>query len=160
VAGVASVSIGTATAGADDRRFEGWGRSVGSIAQAQRLARTDQAITLIGEPVRGRSVDIGADGPSPGDLFFFEEKLYNESHTKVVGKDSVRCQAGVRTYICDATFRLEGRGKIVVSSAFFARRDNTAPVTGGSRHFKGVGGVLQVFGLPGGESVYFLKLVR
>lgn len=160
VAGVAWLGIGAASAGADDRRFEGWGRSAASLAQAQQLAGTDQAITLIAEPVRGRGVDIGANGQSPGDMFFFEEKLYNESRTKVVGKDSVRCQSGVRTYICEATLRLEGRGKIVVSSALFARRDNIVAVIGGTRHFKGVGGAMQVFDLPGGKSVYFLKLVR
>ena len=130
------------------------------MAQAQQQAGTDQAITLIGESVRNRYVDIGPNGESTGDMFFFEEKLYNESHTKVVGKSSVRCQLGLRTFTCDATNRLEGRGKIVVSGAFFGRHDNVLAVTGGTRKFKGVGGAFQVYGLRGGKALLVFKLVR
>ena len=160
LAGVAWLGIGAASAGDDDRRFDGWGRPVVSMAQAQQLAGTDQAITLIGEEVRSRFVDVGAEGFSPGDMIFFEERLYNESQTKVVGKSSLRCQAGVRTFLCDATNRLEGRGKIVVSGAFFGRHDNVLAVTGGTRKFKGVGGAFQVYGLRGGNALLVFKLVR
>jgi hypothetical protein len=152
--------MGSSTASADERRFEGWGRQVASISEAEQMADVDQSMTLVGEFVRGRGVDVGPNGPSPGDMFFFEEQLYNRSQTEVVGKSSVRCQAGVSTYICDGTLRLDGTGKIVVGGAFFAPRDNTVPVTGGSHRFKAVGGAMQIFDIRGRKSLYVLKLVR
>ena len=160
IAGIGWLSVGAGSAGADDRRFDGWGRPVASMAQAQQQAGTDQAITLIGKELRGAGVDVGANGNSAGDMFFFEERLYNRSQTEVVGKSSVRCQAGVRTSICDGTLRLEGRGKIVVGSAFFAQRDSTVAVTGGTHRFKGVGGAMQIFNLSGDKSLYIIKLIR
>ena len=160
LAGVAWLSVGAGSAGADDSRFDGWGRPAASIAAAEQMADVDQAMTLVAEFVRGRGVDVGANGESPGDMFFFEERLYNRSQTEMVGESSVRCQAGVRTYICEGTFRLEGRGKIVMGSAFFAPRDETVPVNGGTHRFKGVGGAMQIFNLSGDRSLYVLKLVR
>ena len=160
LAGVAWLSVGAGSAGADDSRFDGWGRPAASIAAAEQMADVDGAMTRVGEEVRGRFVDVGAEGFSPGDMFFFEERLYNRSQTEVVGKSSVRCQAGVRTSICDGTLRLEGRGKTVVGSAFFAQRDSTVAVTGGTHRFKGVGGAMQIFNLSGDRSLYVLKLVR
>ena len=160
LAGVAWLSVGAGSAGADDRRFDGWGRPAASIPAAEQMADVDQAMTLIGEEVRGRFVDVGAEGFSVGDMFFFEERLYNRSQSEVVGKSSVRCQFGVRTPICDGTLRLEGRGKIVVGSAFFAQRDDTVPVTGGTHRFKGAGGAMQIFDLPGPRTLYLVKIVR
>ena len=77
-------------------------------------------------------------------MFFFEERLDNRSQTEVVGKLAVHCQAGVRTRICDPTYRLKDRAKIVASAALFTPRDLTLAVTGGTNKFKSVGGVLQV----------------
>jgi hypothetical protein len=124
------------------------------------MAGVDESMTLVADFVRGRGVNVGPNGESPGDMFFFEERLYNRSETEVVGESSVRCQQGLRTYTCEATFRLEGSGKIVMGSAFFAPRDNTVPVTGGTQRFKGVGGAIQIFGLDQGKSLYVVKLVR
>jgi hypothetical protein len=140
--------------------LDGWGRPVSSLAQAKQLADIDQALVLVGETIRFDFVDLGPEGFSAGDTFFFEERLYNRSQTKVVGKLSVRCQEGVRTRICDPHYRLKDRGKIVASAALFTPRDLTLAVTGGTNKFKAVGGVLQVYDAPGRKSLYVFKLVR
>ena len=95
------------------------------------MAGVDESMTLVAEFVRGRGVNVGPNGESPGGMFFFQERLYNRSQTEVVGESSVRCQQGLRTYTFEATFRLEGRGKIVMGSAFFAPRQHRA---GNGRH--------------------------
>ncbi len=174
-AGAAWIGIDAATAGGDQNttvevpsvadsdgmRTPGWqGRSVDSVAQAQRLAGGGRTLTLVSEEKRARGVDVGAEGESTGDFFVFEETLFNARGGEVVGEDTVRCEAGIRTFHCDATLKLDRRGKITVGGALFARRDNVIPVTGGTGNFSGVGGELRFFSLRGGRSLLVLKLVR
>ncbi len=110
--------------------------------------------------MRSKRVDVGPQGFSPGDFFLSEGKLYNESHTKLVRKDAVRCEVGLHAFTCEATGRLDGRGKIRIAGTVFSERDNVFPVTGGTNTFKGVGGALQVFDLRGGNSLLVFKLVN
>lgn len=174
-AGAAWIGIDAATAGSeqgvtgsasaaadgDGLASSGWrGMPVDSVAQARQLAGEGRALTLVTQEVRARGVDVGAEGESTGDFFVFEETVFNARGGQVIGEDTVRCELGIRTFNCEATIKLDRRGKITVGGALFSRRDNVIPVTGGTGNFSGVGGELRVFSLRGGKSLLVLKLIR
>ncbi len=128
---------------------------------AAAVARGDDStLIVVAEEVRDAFVDVGREGFSPGDFFLFEEKLFDNTRTERIGRDSVRCEAGLRTFTCEATFRINGRGKIRVAGSLFRETDNVVPVTGGTRDFKGVGGSLNVYDLPEGNTVFVFDLVK
>ena len=160
-AGAVVVATGSASAGGGEA---GWpGRSVASVADAEgatAAGRNDSTLTVVTREVRGAGVDVGPEGESPGDFFVFEEKVFNRNRSERIGRDAVRCEAGLRTFTCEATIWIAGRGKIRVAGTLFRRNDNTVPVTGGTNDFKGVGGAVTVYDLRGGETVLVFSLVR
>lgn len=92
--------------------------------------------------------------------FVFEETVYSARGREVIGEDTVRCELGIRTFNCEATLRLAGRGKITVGGALFAPRDIVVPITGGTKDFRAVGGQLKVYDLRGGRTLLVFELVR
>ncbi len=159
---------GGASAGSGEEQF-GWpGRAVTSMAEVQRMSSSaaaargdDSTLIVVGREVRAAEVDLGREGFSPGDFFIFEEKVFDNTRTERIGRDSVRCEAGVgRTFTCEATLRFNGQGKIRAAGTLFRRTDNVIPVTGGTRDFRGVGGSLQFFSLRNGDSALVFDLVK
>ncbi len=165
-AGAAWFGISAATAGGEPMaaggervEFRGWpGRPVDSITQGQRLARGANTLTVVTEEIRSREVNLGGKGFTTGDFFVFEEAVYSERGRRVVGEDTVRCELGIRTFNCEATVKLDGRGKITVSGALFGRQDIAIPVTGGTRNFSAARGQLKVFDLPRGRTLLVFEL--
>lgn len=170
LAGAAAITAGaaTGTAAADTSAQGGWrGVPAESVAAAESMATASsarrpagQTLLLVTEEVRSAGVDVGRRGESPGDFFMFEERLYDRSGSRVVGRDSVRCEVRIRTFSCEGTILVNGRGKIHVAGALFGPRDNVVPVTGGTGHFSGVGGELSVFDLRGGRTLLAFHLIR
>lgn len=113
-----------------------------AAAQAARAAGSDM-IRVREVTVRGRDIDVGRAGESPGDYFVFESRL---THKGVqVGRDSVRCMLGIRTFTCEGTFLMAGRGKIAVAGTLFSDgSDFRLPVIGGTGAFKGARGQMTV----------------
>jgi len=149
-----SAARGSAHAGA------GWPVSSDqSVRQVMREVReaarddTGTVIRLTEVTRRFEFIDVGAQGESPGDTLLFESALFTPSGDRV-GRDSVRCTFGIRTFVCDATFQITGRGKIVVAGAFFGGEPQLA-ITGGTREFRDAGGQF----LPLDESEDTTRLV-
>ncbi len=139
------------------------GLDTGPKVNRKRQARRSSAkgvttITLLPVEERSKSVDVGAQGESVGDFFLFEETLYNTNGRKV-GRDAVRCEIGIRTYTCEATFQLDGRGKVRVDGTFFGPNENLLPVTGGTKDFRNASGQLRILE-QGGKEFLVLELVR
>ena len=112
------------------------------VARAAR-AKDRQVITVREVQNRDRYVDVGARGESPGDYFIFESRLMKRGEQ--VGRDSGRCLLGIRTFTCEATALLNGRGKIVVGGTLFTdQRDFRLAITGGTGEFKDARGQLTV----------------
>ncbi len=160
-------SGGGAQVSADSDRVEyrGWPSGpVKSAAQAKALAeragRSNNTVTVITREDRFRLVDVGREGFSTGDFFVFEETVFNARGRRVIGEDTVRCELGIRTFTCEATIKLDGRGKIRIAGSLFPRRDNVFPVTGGTNNFKAVGGQLEVFDLSRNKTLLVFELVR
>lgn len=162
-AGAVWFGAGGASAGSGEEKL-GWpGRAVTSVAEAERVSAAgrgdDATLIVVAREVRGAGVDVGAEGFSPGDFFIFEEQVFNSTATERIGRDSVRCEAGLRTFTCEATIRINGRGKIRIAGSSFRRTDNVFPVTGGTRDFRGVGGSLKVYETRR-ETVLVFNLVK
>lgn len=175
-AGAMATTGGGAAPAVQERASHRWaGRPAASVADAERLAAADRAaaarsagaaqragqtLIFVTREVRAVEIDLPPAGFGPGDFFMFEDIVFDRSGTRQVGRDSVRCQGGLRTFLCDGTLQVFGRGKIQVSGALFGARDNVIPITGGTGVYEGVGGELTFFDLPGDRSVLVLHLVR
>ncbi len=166
-AGVGAASAtGSGTGAAHAFRHGLQGRPAASVAAAERAvvggaaARAGQTLIVIERPGSEAGVDVPPKGYSPGDFFLFEGRLFDRTGSRLVGRDSVRCEAGIRAFTCEATGVIYGKGKIRVAGTFFTERDNVLPVTGGTGAYQGVGGELTVFDLPRGASVLVFHLVR
>ena len=131
----------------------GWPQASASGSSARVSAREHGAdLVLQGKEVRSAEVDLGEAGESTGDFFHFEER-YSEPGTRdVVGKGAARCEVGIRTYVCNGTFKVFGKGKIVVDGAFFGPRDDRLAITGGTGDFAGVGGTMRALSNHDGTS--------
>ena len=92
--------------------------------------------TVIEHEVRTADVDTGDPGESPGDFFLFESRLLHPHTGDLVGVDSGKCMIAIRTFVCDATARIHGKGKIVVAGAFFSENDGVLPITGGTGAYR------------------------
>lgn len=173
VAGAALVGAGASAASSDEaassaRAVRSWpNRPTASLAQVQqqasagaRASAAGRTVVFVTKELRDFGVDLDPAGDSPGDFFFFEERVFDSTGRNVVGKDSVRCEAGIRTFSCEATLLVTGKGKILVEGALFSETDNVLPVTGGSGVYQGVGGQLSFFNLAGGRTALVLHLTR
>lgn len=138
-------------------------QAAASEAAATAAAAADgevQRLVVTSRELRGQGVDLPPAGDSPGDFFLFEERLFDQTGTRGIGMDSVRCELSLRTFTCEATLVLNGRGKIRIAGTVFSERDNVFPVTGGTGEFLGVGGRLNVSELADGRTVLVFHLVR
>ena len=156
VTGIAWSSNGTAVA---TSKHHGWPVSHGADAAAKARAATatavrsgDHALTVIEHEVRSAGVDVGEPGDSPGDYFLFESKLTDPRSGKVVGWDSGKCMLVVWTFRCEATAKINGKGKIEVGGSFFSATDNRIAVTGGTGSYDEAAGELVVMNLPSGDT--------
>jgi hypothetical protein len=152
-AGAALASAGSAAAPSAARKpsvsaQNGWPAAGVSARHVMREARAAAAqdggmFIAVDEVVRRfRTVDVGAQGASAGDYSIWESTLFSPSGRRI-GRDAVQCTFGIRTFRCEATFQLNGRGKLVVIGAFFGDEPSIA-ITGGTADFRAAGGQMFV----------------
>ena len=158
---VASMALtGPATAGGSDGYDGGWPTELvdGDAATATRAGRpSDQVIRLRARTVRDTGVDVGASGFSPGDYFVFEERLFKRGEQ--VGRDSVRCMANHRSFMCDGTLT-RGSGNLEVAGTLFLEAGGPiqVAVTGGTGSYRDAAGTMTV--RNGGEGPRDLLIIR
>jgi len=147
VGAVAWTALASGSSGGAARHDTSWpvAAAPGAAQEAvqEARARGSQTIKVREIQNRGRYIDVGKPGESPGDYFIFESRLMRQGEQ--VGRDSGRCMLGVRTFTCEATASLAGEGKIVVGGTLFSdRSDFRLAITGGTGAFKDARGVLTV----------------
>ena len=159
-AGLAVAMNGSADA--SSAKHHGWPSSTKSssaqIAKASAKEGT-HVFTVIEHEVRTADVDAGDPGESAGDYFLFESRLLHPNTGDLVGVDSGKCMIAIRTFVCDATARINGKGKIVVAGAFFSENDGVLPITGGTGAYREAAGQLFVRDLPNGDTRLTFVLV-
>jgi hypothetical protein len=139
--------------------FHGWNSTARSAAEsASAPPAGSHRIVVIEQEVRSAFVDVGAAGESPGDSFIFEGRLWNAGRTRVVGRDSGQCTIRIRSFHCNATAFLMGRGTITIDGATFG--PDLYAIVGGTGHFAGAGGELRVREAPHNMSRLTFYLVR
>lgn len=132
-----------------------------TAAPAARGAVPDgQTLIFVTHPGREVDIDIPPKGFGTGDFFWFEERVFDRTNTRQVGRDAVRCEAAIRTFQCEGTLLIKGKGKILISGVLFSDPDFTFAVVGGTGAYQGVGGELTVFDLAGGNQALVFHLVR
>jgi hypothetical protein len=117
-----------------------------------------KVLTFLEIEQRGAFVDVGDSGESAGDYFLFESRLMSKDGSKLLGRDSGKCTLGVRTFICDATAQVFGKGKITVYGAFFAEADTRIAITGGTGAYREAAGQLTVTDLSDGNTLLVFQL--
>src|SRR4051794_16731190 len=144
------------SADASSAKHHGWPSSTkmssAQIAKQANAKEGTHVFTVIEHEVRSADVDTGDPGESPGDYFLFESRLRNPHTGNVVGVDSGKCMIAIRTFVCDATARINGKGKIVVYGALFRENDGVLPITGGTGVYRDASGQLYVTDLPNGDT--------
>ena len=160
-AGLAVAMNGSADA--SSAKHHGWPSSTkmssAQIAKQANAKEGTHVVTVIEHEVRNADVDTGDPGESPGDYFLFESRLLHPASGDVLGVDSGKCMLAIRTFVCDATARINGKGKIVVAGAFFSENDGVLPITGGTGAYREAAGQLFVRDLPNGDTRLTFVLV-
>ena len=158
--GGAWVALGSASASSDLRWPSTSMSEAETLASARAEADGDSEILVLRERVqRERFVDVGRSGESPGDYLLFENRLLNRSGEQV-GRDSVLCLLGIRTFSCEATAIIPDRGKLRVGGVFFGNNDNKIPILGGTREFKEAGGQMSLTEAPNGDELLVFEIVQ
>ena len=148
---VASLALtGPAVAEGDDETVRGWPTHIladdaTTNRQLSPQGRGDgETIRLRTREVRGAEVDVDGDGRfERGDYIVFEERLRQGGER--VGRDSVECMLIARSFACEGTLRLNGRGSIeVAGSVFFKAQRFVLAVVGGTGQFNDASGKLTV----------------
>jgi len=83
-----------------------------------------------------------------GDFIWFDGRLYDKSHTDVIGRFVVRCEeTAIATVVCEGTFKLRGRGKLFTRYGQVGQQDDrtTGAIVGGTGDFIGAGGQSEFF---------------
>jgi hypothetical protein len=105
-------------------------------------------------------VDLGAHGPSQGDIFVFDQPLLNEQH-KAIGNNGGFCitvRPGAFSQ-CQWTLQL-GDGTITVGGQEAASGPSTLPVIGTTGAYQQYNGVLVTKPLPDGTYSQVITLRR
>jgi hypothetical protein len=142
IAVIALNAIG-ASASPTAAQFEPWGRHL--ITDAARAAASapsavaGERIVLHTRPGQAKFVDADHNGKeSNGDYVVFTERFFNASGQQV-GRDRLICTINFRTFQCEATLFLDGRGTIEAAGALTDRIAMVA-ITGGTGEFADAGG--------------------
>lgn len=138
-------------------------RTPAADLQAARTAAKRGVLTVLelDNPKHDVFVDVGPSGESPGDYFVFQNKLLApDGEGAPVGRDNGHCMLLFRTVSCDATVKIFGKGKIVVSGALFSEKDNTIAITGGTGAYRTAHGQLVIDDLGNGNTLLAFHLIR
>jgi hypothetical protein len=142
IAVIAVNAIG-ASASPTAAQFEPWGRHL--MTDAARAAASappavaGERIVLHTRPGQAKFVDADHNGKeSNGDYVVFTERFFNASGQQV-GRDRLICTINFRTFQCQATLFLDGRGTIEAAGTLTDRIAMVA-ITGGTGEFADAGG--------------------
>jgi hypothetical protein len=117
------------------------------VPGAQALDRPG-TISVTNSEIRHAHIDIGAPGPSVGDLDVYTTLIYNKRITpRAIGRGTMSCVAvGLASQNCSATYVLP-RGEIVTEGVIGSRLIYQVAVVGGTGLYDNIRGTLTVTSL-------------
>ena len=116
-----------------------------TLAVAPDAASAAQTLTLVERAASDVVTDLGATGDSAGDLLTFQNEIYDDQNTKVLGSDNgwcIRTVAG-KAWECFWTLSLDD-GQITVEGPFLDGKDSVLAVTGGTGAYAGKTGEMKL----------------
>ena len=141
-------------------------RAVGTVACASAIVATigvgitsastgsglGETLVVIQSQPRQQYIDLGAPGPSPGDLLVFASTLANQAGTPI-GDLHIGCTQNFdQVAVCVGIFNLSGRGKISVDASPVFPNPTVGMVTGGTGEFQNVRGEAHIDPQPDGTT--------
>jgi len=132
------------------------------VASAGTSIPSPETITIVGTGGKDKTVDVGKQGPSVGDMTAWTIDIKSQAGVDL-GTERVQCTLGVGGWaICIGTLDITGRGEIVSTGMvdFGPGRSHRfdVPITGGTGDFANVRGVVHVH-LTGNREIYTLELL-
>jgi hypothetical protein len=128
--------------------------AIGGASFASASGGGGRTIVVIEKSAPGKFVDLGKQGPSVGDEFFFSSVFWNTARTHRVGSNHGYCVLETTTLVhCAGTAHLNG------GSLEYAFQGDTSPnpptpaITGGTGAFEGAGGHVDITNLNAGGTV-------
>lgn len=116
------------------------GFAAGGSGFARAAGSTDETLVVVQQAPDQQFIDLGAPGPSPGDILVFHSAL-----TDTTGGDvgDLNIQCGVNfsgLAVCLGIFSIDGRGQVTVDALPEFPLPATGIVTGGNGDFRNVRG--------------------
>jgi hypothetical protein len=113
-----------------------------------------RTLTVVGKNPESKGLDLGAQGPSQGDLVIINARIYDESAKERIGRFDMLCaitdpadESSEKAHIaqCTKTFTLPGGDITVEGVEAFSNLSGLSPagvnaITGGTGKYAGVGG--------------------
>jgi hypothetical protein len=132
------------------------------VASAGTSIPSPETITIVGTGGTDKTVDVGKQGPSVGDMTAWTIDIKSQAGVDL-GTERVQCTLGVGGWaICIGTLDITGRGEIVSTGMvdFGPGRSHRfdVPITGGTGDFANVRGVTHVH-LTESREIYTLELL-
>jgi hypothetical protein len=122
------------------------------ITSASTGTRLGETLVVIQSPPRQQVVDLGAPGPSPGDLLEVASTLTNQAGTPI-GDLHIACTQNFdQVAVCVGIFNLSGHGKISVDASPVFPNPTVGMVTGGTGEFENVRGEAHIDRQPDGTT--------
>jgi len=122
------------------------------ITSASTGTRPGETLVVIQSPPRQQYIDLGAPGPSPGDLLAFASTLANQAGIPI-GDLHIACTQNFdQVAVCAGIFNLSGRGKISVDASPVFPNPTVGMVTGGTGEFQNVRGEAHIVPQPDGTT--------
>jgi len=135
------------------------GFTLGGLGFARAAAPTDETLVVVQQAPEQQFVDLGAAGPSPGDILAFHSELTNTRGSHV-GELNIQCGVnfGGRA-VCVGIFSIDGRGQLSVDALPEFPLPATGIVTGGNDDFRNVRGDADIQPRQDGTTLITFHLV-
>ncbi|HEX9123976.1 MAG TPA: hypothetical protein VF984_11595 [Actinomycetota bacterium] len=131
----------------------------GSIGFAQAAAPTDETVVVVQQAPDQQFVDLGASGPSPGDILVFHSAL-TDTNGGDAGDLNIQCGVNFSGLaVCVGIFTIDGRGQLAVDALPQLPLPTTGIVTGGNDDFRNVRGEADIQPQADGTTLITFHLI-
>ena len=116
------------------------GFAAGGLGFARAASHTGETLVVVQQAPEQQFVDLGAQGPSPGDILVFHSALTDRTGGDL-GDLNIQCGVNFSGLaVCVGIFSLDGRGQLSVDALPRFPLPATGIVTGGNGDFRNARG--------------------
>lgn len=131
----------------------------GGFGLARAATPSDETLVVVQQAPEQQFVDLGAPGPSPGDILAFHSALTDTTGSDV-GDLNIQCGVNFSGLaVCLGIFSIDGRGQLSVDALPKFPQPVTGIVTGGNGDFSNVRGQADIQPQPDGTTLIAFHLI-